>query len=431
VLEGDRNRVETRSAGDAVHNLGTGNSVTSPAAAHIETRMVEVDGHPMRVQTAGWWHRDLGQPIVVFENGAGTPVEAWEPVLAHVAGFAPVVAYDRSGIGQSAWDGQPPTPGHVNRKLRALLAALGAEPPYVLVGFSWGGPLIEHFTDRWPEEVAGLVFIDSPILSQRKHIELAAFHDIGAGEAGREAWYGAAQEFFAQAPPGIRAEGAVMSELVETSAEEPAKPVGYPVPVAVLVAARHTPMPPEVRLPFDFRAFWEADRRHTLRYMNEVVLASPEATLVLATHAGHFIHGDDPALVIEAVRRVSFPDVTGQLRLALADHGAPAAVEMYRQLKRRYPADRFAENLLNGLGYAMLHEGDVEAAIAIFELNVREYPQAANPHDSLGDAYSAAGRLAEARASYQKAVALAEASGDRRLALFRSKLERAEQQTIE
>jgi hypothetical protein len=54
----------------------------------VENRMVDVDGLPMRVQTAGWEHRDMGQPIVVFENGAGTPVDAWEPVLAAVAADA-------------------------------------------------------------------------------------------------------------------------------------------------------------------------------------------------------------------------------------------------------------------------------------------------------------------------------------------------------
>ncbi len=399
----------------------------APVPADVDTRMVEIDGHPMRVQTAGWQHRERGQPIVILENGAGTPLEAWEPVLAPVAAFAPVVAYDRSGIGQSPWDGESPTPEHVNQRLRSLLADLGAEPPYVLVGYSWGGPLIQDFTERWPEDVAGLVFIDSPVMTRRKHIELAAFHEIGAGEAGREAWYDAARQFFAQAPPGIRAEGDVIGEMVEAAAEEPARTTGIQVPVAVLVAARYTPMPAEVQLPFDVRAFWEADRRHSVPILNEVVLASQEATLVLATHAGHYVHGDDPELVIEAIRRVSFPDVTRQLRLALAEDGAPAAIERYRQLRLRYPAARFQEYLLNAFGYELLRGDEVEAAIAMFELNVEEYPEAANPYDSLGDAYTAAGRLADAHTSYLKAVELAEGSGDPRLPVFRANLDRTEQ----
>jgi pimeloyl-ACP methyl ester carboxylesterase len=88
----------------------------------VETRMVEVGGHPVRVQTAGWHHRVSGRPVVVLENGAGVPVEAWQPILAAVAEFTPVLAYDRAGIGQSPWDEQRPTPEHVNGKLRALLA---------------------------------------------------------------------------------------------------------------------------------------------------------------------------------------------------------------------------------------------------------------------------------------------------------------------
>jgi parallel beta-helix repeat protein len=428
-LEGDNNLVETHFA---VRDLGTGNRVGAPPGAEIDTRMVEVDGFAMRVQTGGWHHRQRGQPFVVFENGAGTPLEAWEPVLGAVAEFAPVVAYDRSGLGQSEWDEQPPTLEHVNSKLRSLLATLGAEPPYVMVGFSWGGPLIHDYADTWPDEVAGMVFIDSPVLARWKEIELAAFRDIGAGEAGRKAWYDALLEFLADAPPGIRAQAEVIVELIDAEAVGPdGAAEGFQVPVAVLVATRHTPMPPSVQLPFDDRALFEADRRHTLAYLNEVVLASPEATLVLATHAGHYIHGDDPNLVIEAVRRVSFPDVTRQLRLSLSENGAAGAVDRYRQLRRHYPDERFQEGLLNSFGYELLRSGAVEPAIAIFELNVAEYPEAANPHDSLGDAYSAAGRMASARDSYRKAVQLAEASGDGRLSLFRSKLERAEKQEFD
>jgi pimeloyl-ACP methyl ester carboxylesterase len=428
-LEGDHNLVETHFG---VRDLGTGNRVGAPPAAEIDTRMVEVDGFAMRVQTGGWHHRQRGQPFVVFENGAGTPLEAWEPVLGAVAEFAPVIAYDRPGLGQSEWDEQPPTLEHVNSKLRSLLATLGAEPPYVMVGFSWGGPLIQDYAGTWPDEVAGMVFIDSPVLARWKEIELAAFRDIGVGEAGRKAWYDAFLEFLADAPPGVRAQAEVIVELIDAEAVgSDGAAEGYQVPVAVLVATRHTPMPPSVQLPFDDRAFFEADRRHTLAYLNEVVLASPEATLVLATHAGHYIHGDDPNLVIEAVRRVSFPDVTRQLRLALAENGTAGAVDRYRQLRRHYPPERFQEGLLNSFGYELLRSGAVESATAIFELNVAEYLEAANPHDSLGDAYSAAGRLEDARTSYRKAVQLAEASGDGRLSLFRSKLERAEKQELD
>jgi pimeloyl-ACP methyl ester carboxylesterase len=87
--------------------------------------MIEVGGLPMRVQTAGWQNRQRAQPFFIFENGAGTPIEAREPVLDAESEFAPVVACDRPGLGQSAGDEQRPTPEHVDRMLRSLMATLG------------------------------------------------------------------------------------------------------------------------------------------------------------------------------------------------------------------------------------------------------------------------------------------------------------------
>jgi tetratricopeptide (TPR) repeat protein len=106
-------------------------------------------------------------------------------------------------------------------------------------------------------------------------------------------------------------------------------------------------------------------------------------------------------------------------------------VELYHRLRRSHPAERFDEELLNRLGYLLLREQDIDAAIAIFELNAREYPDAPNPHDSLGDGYAATGRLEEALASYRRAVQLAEASGDARLPNYRGNVELTEQRLRE
>ena len=105
--------------------------------------MVVVEGHPMRVITDGLDGRGPQQPAVIFESRAGSPIRVEDPIFSSVASFAPVVAYDRSGIGDSPWDSLAPTPERVAIRLRILLSELGAAAPYVLVGHSWGGPLTE------------------------------------------------------------------------------------------------------------------------------------------------------------------------------------------------------------------------------------------------------------------------------------------------
>jgi pimeloyl-ACP methyl ester carboxylesterase len=404
---------------------------TAPLAgqgtAAIETRMVEVDGRPMRVQTGGWQHRENGRPIVVLQSGMGTPLDTWRPIIGRVAEFAPVVAYDRAGIGRSAWDEQSATPQHVNATLRRLLQELGAEPPYVLVGFSLGGSYIQHFAGTRPEEVAGMVFIDAPELTRWRLREAAIFEALGAGPEAVSAYYEAERKLTAGAPPATRAELDMVLDLVSRPIPELETLAMLEVPTAVLIAMRFEPMPPEFDSPLDFRRLWEADRSLTIPERTALHASNPEATIVLAMHAGHAVHWDDPDLAVEAIRRVTFPDVTRQLRRMIDAEGAPAAMELYHRLRRSHPAERFDEDLLNRLGYALLREQDTAAAIAIFELNVREHPDAANPHDSLGDGYTAAGRLDDALASYRRAVQLAEADGDPRLANFRRNVERTEQ----
>jgi pimeloyl-ACP methyl ester carboxylesterase len=298
----------------------------------VVTRMVEVDGHTVRVQTAGWHHRLPGRPVVVLENGAGAPLEAWQPILAAIAEFAPVVAYDRAGIGQSPWDEQTPTPEHVNGKLRALLAELEAQPPYVLVGFSWGGALIQYFAGQWPGEVAGLVFIDAPDPRWRREAELAAVAELGGGEAERLAFYRALAPLIAQLPPSHQAELRVIEELVTTAGGALAALAQPAVPTARLVAGRHDPMPPGLEMPFDERAFWHGVLRHSIGRFAASLLEGPHASLIVAAHARHYIMGDDPQLVIEAIRRVSAAaSATRQQRTSVIDVAPPTgAVETDR-----------------------------------------------------------------------------------------------------
>ena len=85
--------------------------------------------------------------------------------------------------------------------------------------------------------------------------------------------------------------------------------------------------------------------------------------------------------------------------------GVEAAVARYRQLAGD---DRFAfdEDQLNALGYDYVGRGDLGTALRLFELNVEAYPEAPNPHDSLGETLLALGDAARAAASYRRALAL-------------------------
>lgn len=109
-----------------------------------------------------------GAPAVVFENGLGGRLEWWAKILPEVAKETQVFAYNRPGVGASGKSTTPRDGDHVVEELRQTLRASRVAPPYVLVGHSLGGLYVQLYARRYPNEVAGLVLVDSTHPEQLK-----------------------------------------------------------------------------------------------------------------------------------------------------------------------------------------------------------------------------------------------------------------------
>ena len=116
------------------------------------------------------------------------------------------------------------------------------------------------------------------------------------------------------------------------------------------------------------------------------------------------------------------------LQTAVEEQGVDAAIALYREMKASHPPEAFDEYLLNSLGYRFLGAERVDDAIAIFKLNVEEYPDAWNPYDSLGEAYAVAGQLELAIENYEKSVKLNPENTNGTAALERLRMQRARRQ---
>lgn len=104
----------------------------------------------------------------------------------------------------------------------------------------------------------------------------------------------------------------------------------------------------------------------------------------------------------------------------IAAQGVEAAEARYRALREAEPgAYDFGEAQLNMLGYRLLKRGEVAGAVRLAELNAEAFPESWNVHDSLGEAYLAAGDRERAASSYGRALTLHPGSASTRTALLR------------
>jgi pimeloyl-ACP methyl ester carboxylesterase len=119
-------------------------------------KLVDVGTHRLHINCAG-----QGSPTVILESGNGGMSAHWANVQQEAAKTTRVCAYDRAGLGWSEPGPEPRDAKQISGELHALLANADIPGPYVLVGHSYGGLYARMYTDRYPGEVAGMVFIDS------------------------------------------------------------------------------------------------------------------------------------------------------------------------------------------------------------------------------------------------------------------------------
>ncbi|KAA8648416.1 hypothetical protein EYZ11_000344 [Aspergillus tanneri] len=105
--------------------------------------------------------RQPGAPLVVILSGIRRSALDWSAVCRHIESEMSVLLYERSGYGRSEESPNEPDSITVVAELSRLLTAVALEPPYLVVGHSWGGILAREFVAARPvEDIYGLVLVD-------------------------------------------------------------------------------------------------------------------------------------------------------------------------------------------------------------------------------------------------------------------------------
>ena len=171
-------------------------------------QLVDVGGHRMHLHCTG-----SGSPTVVLEPGQGGASSDLGWVAPAVARDSTVCVYDRAGRGWSDPADGPQDAAQIAADLHTLLERAQVPGPYVLAGHSFGGLYVQTFAATYPDQVAGLVLLDStapkpgPALPTRTDsysvlgrisAVLPAVAHLGAGRLLAQASYGSLPPPFAR-----------------------------------------------------------------------------------------------------------------------------------------------------------------------------------------------------------------------------------------
>jgi putative sulfotransferase len=139
-----------RSLRDSRRPVNDNEGVLRELAPGTTRRLLRLPGGQVEVFTAG-----DGPPLVLMHPiNVGAGVFARQ--FASLAGRYRVICAHNPGVGATTWDADLTLTG-LARLQRTVLAQLRAEPPFRLVGSSFGGLVAQEFALLHPEECAALV----------------------------------------------------------------------------------------------------------------------------------------------------------------------------------------------------------------------------------------------------------------------------------
>jgi pimeloyl-ACP methyl ester carboxylesterase len=122
----------------------------------IPGQLVDVGGHSLHLDCRG-----SGSPTVVLEPGAGGTSSMLGWLTPAIASETRVCVYDRAGRGWSEPADGPQDGAQIATDLHTLLERGNVPRPYVMAGHSFGGLYVLTYAARYPDDVAGMVLVDS------------------------------------------------------------------------------------------------------------------------------------------------------------------------------------------------------------------------------------------------------------------------------
>lgn len=274
-----------------------------------------------------------GTPAVILESGISATCLNWTAIRQRVSQFTQCSSYDRASLGWSDRARSPRLPSNIVEELHALVHVAGIQPPYILVGHSFGGMLVRAYSVKYPNEVAGLILIDplcpadwtepSPqqLRMLRRGVRLArrgailarlglvraALSLLSRGARRVPQWIakassGKGESIISRIVGEVRKMAPETWPIIQAQWCDPKSFLGLSAYLESLAASckecLNTPAPP--RVPMIILSAANATPAE-LAERDDLVRGAPNRKHIIAKNSGHWIHLDQPDLVVHAI----------------------------------------------------------------------------------------------------------------------------------
>jgi pimeloyl-ACP methyl ester carboxylesterase len=269
---------------------------------------ITINGKKVEVFTSGLENNMKGKPVIVFENGMASKLDSWKKVIEEVSKSSTVFSYNRPRIGESENDSNPPTTKHIVDNLRAMLLQKGLEPPYLMVSHSFGGAYIRSFASYYPEEIAGLIFIDPVDFTKKKGYGDLPYLEIGLTQHQIDSMFAKPydnfiEKLYAEMPKYYVEEVKISGELHASEFEECNRVPLPDVPVHFIVAGGFSAIGDDRgKTIFDKEKLFRADSNLKMKRWLELLYPLKYGKLIYCSKSDHAIQSDDPETVIASIK---------------------------------------------------------------------------------------------------------------------------------
>ncbi len=273
------------------------------AFANID--FINVNGFRTEVFTSGQANNQINKPVIVFENGLADTYNRWKTIIDEVSKTNATFSYNRPRIGESEDDSLPPTTKHIVDNLRKMLLAKSFKPPYLLVSHSFGGAYIRSFASNYPNEIAGLVFVDPVDFTKKKEMGDLPYLEIGLTQHQIDSLFGKTytnfvEKLYSEMPRFYVEESKILRQLTKTDFDECDKNPLPNVPVYFLKAGGFANSePPTI---YDREKMWRINSNIQIKRWLELLYPLQYGRFFYSSSSGHMMQTDDPEIVISSIK---------------------------------------------------------------------------------------------------------------------------------